>query len=287
MEIEKIRNKRHEIVSLNKEYFLNYAAKRKYDDSWINNIQDPTHFSNFSCFCLRSKQFVVIGVVKTNKEIEIELGHELSFLNYICFSYDNKYVGIVGKPAFNGYLKLSKIDFNEYGNVIKLEKDICDIEIANKATWTCAFTKHGLFGTYDSHPNLYLIEQNMFDSFTDENATEFSFLKEHFMIPDRSLLCFSPSGKYMALSNQGYEPISFGGRGHVPSNEVFIYDTSSKRMLASWHDQGDSIAYRNVTNAGFSIDDSKLMTVSQDGVVVVRNIQEVLMQSQPSLSKAS
>ena len=91
----------------------------------------------------------------------------------------------------------------------------------------------------------------------------------------------------MALSNQGYEPISLGGRGHVPSDEVFIYDTSSKHKIASWHDHGDSIAYRNVTNAGFSIDDSKLMTVSQDGVVVVRNIQEALTQVLRSLSKAS
>ena len=286
-EIDKIKKRRHDIMANNMGYFQKYAKKREFKEDWIKKIQIPTLFYDFTLIFLETRQYAVIGIVKSSKEIEIELGHQLSFLNYISFSYDNKYVGIVGKPACNGYLNLSKIDFSETENVIKLEKNICDIEIANKATWTCAFTKLGLFGTYDSNPNLYLIEQSKFNSFTDENVNDFSFLKENFMIPDRSLLCFSPSGKYMALSNQGYEPISLGGRGHVPSDEVFIYDTSSKHKIASWHDHGDSIAYRNVTNAGFSIDDSKLMTVSQDGVVVVRNIQEALTQVLRSLSKAS
>ncbi len=286
-EIEEIRNRRHKIIVDNLDYFQSYAARNQYKDSWIDNIQEPGTCHDFSRFCLETRQYVVIGIAKSNKEIEIEVGHQLSFLNYISFSYDNKYVGIVGKPTFNGYLKLSKIYFNETDNIIRLEEDICDMEIANKATWTCAFTKQGLFGTYDSNPNLYLIEQSKFDCFTKENMNDFSFLKQHFMIPNRSLLCFSPSGKYMALSNQGYEAISLGGKGHVPSNKVFIYSTSSKEMLASWNDQGAAIAYRNVANAGFSADDTKLMTVSQDGVIVVRNIQEILENEKYPLSQAS
>ena len=88
------------------------------------------------------------------------------------------------------------------------------------------------------------------------------------------MLCFSPSGKLMALSNQRYEAKSLGGRGHVPSNDVYIYDSETREMLSHWQDQGDKIAFRNVANAGFSIDESKLMTVSVDGVIVVRNICE-------------
>ena len=78
----------------------------------------------------------------------------------------------------------------------------------------------------------------------------------------------------MELSNQGYDAKSLGGIGHIPSNHVYIYDTENRKMLSHWQDQGDTIAYRNVANAGFSTDESKLMTVSVDGVIVVRNINE-------------
>ena len=56
----------------------------------------------------------------------------------------------------------------------------------------------------------------------------------------------------------------------------YIYDTDKNAMFAHWQDRGDRIAFRNVTNVGFSIDDSKLMTISADGVIIVRNIKDVL-----------
>ena len=265
--------KRNAFIIQNKEYFERYLEKRKFHKTWIDNIRNYS-YSDFCSPFLHIKQYVVIGVVNSDQELDIELDTTLSFLNYVAFSYDNNYVGIVGKPGNNGYLKLVKINYNEGAKSLSLEREICDTEIARWATWICAFTKNGLFGTYDSAPDLYLINQSDFEKFNEENANDFNFIRSHFRIEDRSLLCFSPSGKLMALSNQGYEAMSLGGRGHVPSNDVYIYDTETREMLSHWQDQGDKIAFRNVANAGFSIDESKLMTVSVDGVIVVRNISE-------------
>ena len=189
----------------------------------------------------------------------------------MSFSFDNKYVGIVGKPGHKGYLKLVKIDFNENDMSLSLIEEVCDTEIANWATWTCAFTKKGLFGTYDSAPDLYLINQNDFDRFTSEDVNDFEFLQNH-CIHGYSLLCFSPSGNLMALTDRKYDPKSLGGIGHIPSNNVYIFNTDTREMLCHFQDQGDYIANGTVSQAGFSIDETKLMTVSEDGVIVVRNI---------------
>lgn len=269
-----IESKRKSLVSEHKEYFESYLNENKRaKEVWLDNIQKSA-YPNFSAIFLHIKHYVVVGVVDAEQELDIELNTTLSFLNYVAFSYDNKYVGIVGKPGNNGYLKLVKINYNEVTKSLSLEREICDTEIARWATWICAFTKNGLFGTYDSTPDLYLIKQSDFEKFNEENANDFNFIRSHFRIKDRSLLCFSPSGKLMALSNQGYEAKSLGGRGHVPSNDVYIYDTETREILSQWQDQGDKISFRNVANAGFSIDESKLMTVSIDGVIVVRNISE-------------
>lgn len=270
---EEIEDKRKSLVTKYKDYFESYSSENKRAKVWIDNIQKSV-FPEFSAIFLHVKSYVVIGVVDAVQELEIELNTTLSFLNYVAFSYDNKYIGIVGKPENKGYLKLVKINYNERTNSLSLEREICDIEIARWATWICAFTKKGLFGTYDSAPDLYLIEQNDFEKFNQDNANDFKYIWNNFRIEGRSLLCFSPSGRLMALSNQGYEAKSLDGIGHVPSNDVYIYDTETRKMLTHWQDQGDRIDFRNVVNAGFSIDESKLMTVSADGVIVVRNINE-------------
>ncbi len=270
---KEIEDKRISLVANYIEYFESYSNENNYSNVWVDNIQKISFFE-FSAIFLEVKRYVVIGVVNKEQELDIELNTSLSFLNYVAFSYDNKYIGIVGKPENNGYLKLVKINYNETENSLLIERDICDTEIARCATWICAFTRNGLFGTYDSTPDLYLINQNDFEKFNQDNAHDYGFIRDHFRIENRSLLCFSPSGKLMALSNQGYEAKSLGGVGHIPSNDVYIYNTETCEILSHWSDHGDRIAFKNVTNAGFSEDESKLMTVSLDGVVVIRNISE-------------
>lgn len=269
-EIEVLENRRKVLLSQYEEYFKRSSNNK---DKWIENVQKSS-YPHFSSLFLKVKQFVVIGVVGAKKELEIEINTPLSFLNYVSFSYDNKYLGIVGKPGTKGYLKIAEINYDESSHSLSFKRNICDIKFADWATWTCAFTKNGLFGTYDSAPNLYLIETSDFGKFDKDNTQNLDFIRNNFQIKDRSLLCFSPSGRLMATSNQGYEALSLGGCGHEPSNDVYIYNTETREILSQWHDQGERIAYRNVTFAGFSIDESKLMTLSLDGVIVVRNINE-------------
>lgn len=270
-DIEKIRAHRKQLVAQNLSYFDSCFKNAQERERWINKEVE------FTSLFLKKKQYVTIGVSKTGNTLEIEIDCYLSYLNYVSFSYDNKYVSIVGKPANNGYLKLVKICFNEIDGTIEFVECICDMEIANKATWTSAFTKDGLFGTYDSKPNTYLIREDDYADVKKEN----SYLINKCRISNRSLMCFSPSGKYMALSIQGYEPYSLGGKGHVPSNKMFICKTTENfDVVDEWEYQGSGINKlspndpykKNLVQAGFSIDDKKIMTVTQDGVVVVRNV---------------
>ena len=85
----------------------------------------------------------------------------------------------------------------------------------------------------------------------------------------------------MALSIQGYDPISLGGIGHLPSNKMFIYKADKNHeLLDEWEYQGQKISQlspsdpykKNLVQAGFSDDDSRLMTVTEDGVIIVRNL---------------
>lgn len=258
----------------NKVKDLDEKKKKTKFEQWLNSWF-------FSDIFLTTKQFVVIGIVATKEEIEIELDTKLDFLNYISFSYDNEYVAIVGKPSSNGYLKLIKIQCDIFNNKIKVIDNICDMQIARKATWTCAFTQNGLFGTYDSLPTLYLLDKMDISSFDKNKSHDYNYLKNHFSIPNRSLMCFSKSGKYMALSIQGYDPISLGGIGHLPSNKMFIYTAEKDpKLLDEWEYQGQKVSKlspsdpykKNLVQAGFSDDDSKLMTVTEDGVIIVRNL---------------
>ena len=49
----------------------------------------------------------------------------------ISFSYDNKYVAIVGKPLSDGYLNLTNLVFDETNSILKVGDRICDTFLAN------------------------------------------------------------------------------------------------------------------------------------------------------------
>lgn len=274
---EKIIGRRKALVEQHEDYFAKKHCGNQSLQDWIDKTL-PTVYC-FSDMIHQKKDYVVIGVVGTDNVAEIELSTKLDYLNYIAFSHNNKYVGIVGKPGLDGYLKLVRINYEEHKDMVSIEKEICDNRIARKATWICSFTKNGFFGTYDSSPDMYLIHEDDFEKFDEENANDTNFAKITPYIKGRSLLCFSPSGKLMALSNQGYQPISLGGEGHLPSNNIYIYSIDARKELSSWADHGERIAFGNTAKASFSIDESKLMTVSVDGVVIVRNISEKLYAS--------
>ena len=137
------------------------------------------------------------------------------------------------------------------------------------AVWTTRFSKDFAAACYDSNPDTYIASGLCY--------------KEVVKIPGKSFLCFSPSGKYVALSEQGYIDFTHHPHedwGHQPSTNVYVYsveDLPTFTFIGPFNDLGDdvdgtSITTRkfNVASAAFSSDDNKLLMVGEDGVVVVR-----------------
>lgn len=202
--------------------------------------------------------YVVIGRFSDGKTVEVKV-HKLDFLNFVSFSHDNRKVGVVGKPFSNGYIYIGSID----DSFSRVDEDYESL-VAEWATWCCGFSRNGMFATSDSAPNLYIKGDREGNPRTIQN---------------RSWLCFSNSGRYVALSTQAYEAKTNGGRGHIPSNEVFIARTSDLSECAHFCDHGSGIMKaghsdmgKNIVMASFSQDDSRFMTIDNDGVIIVRNL---------------
>ena len=156
------------------------------------------------------------------------------------------------------------------------------------AAWVCGFSKTGYFATYDSNPVTYLlkVDEELFKYKTDEielrentynSKSNISHQYDKWnKINGKNFLCFSPSGEYLALSEQGYEPLTLGGYGHQESNAVHIANTETVRIIDSFTGHGEKIKYnkkKKVTFVAFSEDEKRIMTLSSDGVVVIRNLK--------------
>ena len=193
--------------------------------------------------------------------IDILLPQELYFLNYVSYSYDNRYVIIAGRFHMNSIHKGLAMVYD------LAERKVVYESTSTMAVWLGVFSKKGSVAYYDSTPI----------TFTSNNVANKLAYSE---IRGRSFLAFSPSGKYMALSCQGYIPYMSGVEhwGHQPSRNVYLVKADhSNEELARFTDHGESIENGGkpnsfVASATFSKDDKKLMTVSSDGVIVVRNL---------------
>jgi len=182
-------------------------------------------------------------------------------------------------------------------NKFELTEEFLSTAISDMATWTCGFSKSGYFGTSDSNPVAYFLEyenridfdeklypsQMRSDIRQDINKTGFSrFSKNGWTFEiDKSFLCFSPSGKYVAMSSKGYDPILSGGVGHLESSDIFIKNICTDELLYDDSFHGCDVKHytpsyddkRNILFVAFSKDEKRLMTMSEDGVIVVRNIR--------------
>ena len=212
----------------------------------------------------KTKEYIIITNHNTNTQIRVDLGTPLWFLNYISFSFDSRYMAIAGRYHYD--------TVDERGCSIEglfylfdlIECKTVAYRTNTNAVWVTSFTKNGTIAYYDSKPNTYL------QSNSDINPIA---------IADRSFLTFSPSGKYFALSEQGYVAIESADPrpwGHQPSTNVFIHKVSSPKMeIVRYNDHGSPISNtgsKTVSMAAFSADDKKLLSVSDDGVVVIRNL---------------
>lgn len=251
-----------------------------------NTICTNNYYSRcFTDIFLKEHGFVYVFSTQNQEQLhEIALGTKLMYLNYISFSPDSRYVAITGKYKDNGGLfllydmqlckEIFKIDGST--NLRVLFKDESLRNTYTKAIWSSAFSKLGVFATYSSDPNLYVIELD------GDNVVAK-------IIEDRSFLAFSSDGKYMALSRQGYIPWNPNEKvnwGHMPSTDVYIHEVSNiESELAHFNDfpdtkVSDEKSYdcicaakkQTVASVAFSVDNSKLMMVGKDQTVVVRNL---------------
>lgn len=95
-----------------------------------------------------------------------------------------------------------------------------------------------------------------------------------------SFLTFSPDGQYIALSKQGCIAWNNGRNmawGHQPSCLVSVRKTdSAHEEIVQYEDLSDEgieglREAKSVSSVFFSKDNSKLMMVGRDGVVIIRN----------------
>lgn len=139
------------------------------------------------------------------------------------------------------------------------------------AVWMTLFSRLGDVAFYDSHSNVYIIKAS-------------SNYKSVEKIYGKSLLCFSPSGKHIAFSDQryiSYKSCPMGSWGHQPSSNIYIYSVDNLQCaLESFNDFGvglrgaaPSSRMHSVAAAAFSQDEKRLLAIGEDGVVVVRNLK--------------
>jgi len=236
---------------------------------------------------VKTERYTELGIVGTDVTAEILFPEDLTYYNYSAFSYNNKYFGYVGKPSSKGLIHLFKIDFDEVNSKLTIS-DAYLSRYPRYASWVCGFSKTGYFATYDSTPDTYIlqVDDGFFENKTSETELEQNLLKSDMSIyssynewneiKGKSFLCFSPSGDFLALSEQGYHPLTLGGYGHKESNAVHIAKTNTGQLLDSFTEHGDKIKddkKKKVTYVAFSEDEKRIMTLSSDGVVIVRDIK--------------
>jgi len=240
------------------------------------------------------KQYLLVGICNSDQTVEVELPVDLLYFNYAAFSYDNQYLGIVGKTGTNGYVKIIKLKYCHKTNSLDIDTEVVfESRYPAMAAWICGFSKDGHFATYDSSPTTYLIgvsDEIFYKISFDEKRGRLIYSPNKYendeywlSLHGSSFLCFSPTGRLMALSEQGYSAMSLGGMGHWPSKVVKLATISNSKnidVIKEYTGFGDSVVenhQKNVTFCAFSDDETKLMVLTKDGVVTVHDIAEDLL----------
>jgi WD40 repeat protein len=272
----KLENRR-KFITENLEYFREKCEKEGWkprpDETLILCLLYLS-YQSFSKFFIEKRGFIYIRS-RTNNDVvaKIPLEECLWFLNYVSFSYDNKYVAIAGRYP-------NESDMGGLFLVYDLEKHKCVVKSVNSwAVWLTAFNKHNMVASYSSEPISYDAQlSNVEDNEVKVNIHHgFSFLT------------FSPDGEYAALSTQGYVSKYDKNNkersewGHQPSCKVFIVKSAQMNpILGIYSDLSNSGIegisddkhnfYKSVSSVSFSNDNKRLMMVGNDGVVIIRNL---------------
>ena len=240
---------------------IEYGIEKKYNENRI--IENQDEFSHIFIDVIQCVKYIKIG---DDIKRKVKIGKNIWFLNYVSFSYDSKYLSF-GAKKINGGGVFGLYDLEREEMVINTS-DTLDI-LDNKklyAVWMTMFNKSGDVALYDSCANAFVLKAE------DE-------YKKVEIISGKSLLCFSPSGKYIAFSDQNYIPYSPDNDnwGHQPSGNVFIHSVKNVTdCIQNFNDFADGIdgvfRAKTVASAAFSSDEKRLLAVGNDGVIVIRNL---------------
>ena len=215
----------------------------------------------------------IIKMLANNSVIaKIDLGDPLTYINYVSFSLDSRYVSLAGyRDATHGLFLI--YDLCE-------QKLLCRMN-TGRAVWTTAFSSTNVIAAYTSDPNTIFFEKG-YDEVGYECDSKEDFNKH--LIHSRNFLTFSPDGSLMALSDQGYisKYDKYGNEqsdwGHQPSTFVEIRALSNIHdSIIVFHDLSncgieDTCKPKSVSSVSFSNDNKRLMMVGNDGVVIIRNL---------------
>ena len=231
---------------------------------WVNNE------SCFTKLFIDKLDYVCYKATNSTETRQILIGRNAYFLNYVSFSYDANYLSFAAKMMNDDFRFTQEGVFVLYD--LNKEEIVTRIENYNDqqlwAVWMTMFSKKGDVAFYDSHANAYLLRHTDYSNITEA--------------PGKSLLCFSPSGKYVACSDQRYIDYAHHPNenwGHQPSGNVYIHSTDCfEHSIEQYNDLGDGIEgvacqAGSVSSAAFSQDERRLLVVGNDGVVVVRNLK--------------
>lgn len=235
-------------------------------------IEKPTNFTDYIV--------LKIGYIECEEQhdtFRIFIGDSLWFLNYVSFSFDEHFIAVGAKRC--GYKYIDKqgceVTTSQSGVFILFDLDDKDESIrydtdnsSLQAVWTTAFSRRGDCAFYDSTPNSYIVH----------NATATNFAVEK--ISGKSFLGFSTTGRYVAMSKQGYVDYTHHSNerwGHQPCGSIYVHSVNDlQHTLAHFNDFAEGIkdvgVARSVASIAFSQDECRLLAVGTDGVVVVRNL---------------
>lgn len=233
---------------------------------WLEKI--VTSGNSFIWLILKLENFVVCVDQQSGEEILVPLlvNETILYLNYVSFSYDHRYLAFGAKIVASGLFGIYNL-LERKTVYSSIDDDLLNSSRQKvRAIWMTLFSKQGYMACYDSHPFTFILHPGENDVVLQS-------------ISNKSLLCFSPTGKYLALSEQGYIPYISAHKfwGHIPSGRVFVYPADDPdKPLKSYNDLGSGIAGlgrgNTVVSSAFSSDENRLLVVGDDGVVVIRNL---------------
>lgn len=221
-------------------HFTNHKGNLR-SDSWGNNH--------------RVHEKIVILDKGNNSYHDIPIESRPDYINYISFSRDDDFVAFGGK-----YLDLNK----GVMEILALQKSntglvgiTANIDNTHYAIWKVVFSPiQNILAYYDSRPTTSVYDYSV-------NGK----LVKKYDLDNRSVECFSPDGNYLVLSQNRYEATTIGGAGWCPSNKIFLAKVDCGSEIKEFGEHNAPVTFANISNEG-----NKMITRSEDGIVIVRDV---------------